>query len=529
MVMAGRAATAADAYLTKVNYITSVPLVLAMDFVYDIKVELVFNKDLIPKGADNFTVTFQSKTLSPQFSILHFDNNNSNSNSDSDNNIPTTSVSVSRRQLEGSRFLHSSSIRVHPTYIGHAVVSPRQLEFTSPSGQRVNVPVRDDEPSAEMQLPVTVLKSDKIVVWEVVFVVSVTLLVIISYVNLGAQLDVENLKETIKKPQVLILGFLLTVIIMPAASWLVGLWLLRDQLLYRVGSFIFACCPAASASTLWTVMFNADKEMAISLQAVSTIASVVTMPLLLYFMDRALQFEGSQQTIQVPYGRLIQTQVVLIVALLIGWYFIGRHERAQKIASKVFKPLTFFILFFIIVFSSIVYWYIYAMFDWQITLASLMITLATYGLSSLLGFLVSFNLDRAIAISISSTYKNSGIAFAVLVVAFKAPDTYINYVPCLTQVLTTSITLYLAYSIYTLINYIRRRNQPDPIQATTPVEESGDTTEVKVKRNSRSGSSGSNKSTKEDDNDEFIAMNVTDVVAGYPPEAQPTTGQPTNV
>lgn len=504
-------ASNANLTLTKVNYITSVPLKLDMNNASNVKIELVFNKDLIIKQkADNFVVTFSSKTLSPQFSIMELDKNNSR-------------ISVSRRQLEGSRFIHSASLKLLPTYIGHAVVSPDTLEYTNANREVIKDSIEDD-PS--MQLKVTVVKSSEGSIWETIFIVSVTILITISYVNLGAQLDIENLKAIVKKPGALILGFFITVLVMPVVSWLVGLWLLRDQLLYRVGSFIFACCPTATASTLWTVMFNSDKELSIGLQAISTLGSLFTMPLLLFFMDKALQLEGdSKQTIQVPYSRLIGGQFGLVIALLIGWYFIGRKESAKKISAKVFKPLTFFILFFIIVFSTVVYWYIYAMFDWQITLSSLVITLVTYCISSLLGFLASFNIDHAVAISISSTYKNSGIAFAVLLVAFESPDTYINFVPCLTQVLTTSIILYLIYLVYILVNYIRRRDQPDPITATPPVAADDGETEVKRERTSRSGSGSSEKSTREVENDEFIAMNVTDVVAGSPGDLQAASQQ----
>lgn len=57
------------------------------------------------------------------------------------------------------------------------------------------------------------------------------------------------------------------------------------------------------------------------------------------------------------------------------------------------------------------------------------------------------DIDHMITISISSTYRNSGIAFAALVVAFQPPDIFIAYVPCLTQVVTTSLIGLVLYSI----------------------------------------------------------------------------------
>lgn len=138
------------------------------------------------------------------------------------------------------------------------------------------------------------------------------------------------------------------------------------------------------------------------------------------------------------------------------------------------------------------------MFDWNIVLNSFVITILTYLISGLLGYLVTFNMDQTIAISIGSTYKNSGVAFAMLLVALEAPFTYIAFVPCLAQVVTTSLTLYLFYSFLRLINLIRRRNQPAPIQASKEDEV---------------GDQGKKSSIE---NDEFIVMNVTDIVPGSP-------------
>lgn len=432
--------------LKQIDYFTKQPLEMNMSSIKEISLNMTFDEDLIQQQVfGDLSVTFNTSTISPQFNILSLDSK-------------STLVPISMEKLRRSNYTYSVKLSLYANYIGHAILQPKSIEYFD-SKTRMPMMQLVDARENSYKLPVTIVQFEGI--WGKVFIISVAIFMLISYINLGAQLDEENVRQIINKPKTLILGFLISALVMPMLSWFVGQWFLKDQLLYRIGSFIFACSPAASASTLWTVMLNSDKELSVGLQVVSTIGALVTMPSLLYLMDKSNLNLGNSSLhhhkIKVPYGRLIQTLLALLMALLIGWRYVGKNERAQKISRRVFRPLVFFVLIFIIVFSSILYWHIYQMFDWNITLASLIITILTYIVAGLLGHFINCDLDRGVAISISSAYKNSGIAFAVLLVAFEAPDTYIAYVPCLTQIVLTSIILYVTYCIKSLIGCCTRR------------------------------------------------------------------------
>jgi len=475
-----------------VAYSVNRPFLMNMGERRNVRVTLFTNieKQFTPRAVKSLRFTFKTSTLSPQFDVLSM-------------NGSSRLLSITR-ELDAS--MYAFELELSANYIGHAVLEPHSIEYNDTTQSRYpGKMVKLMVPSIH-SLHVIITKSEG--VWDTVFIVSVSLFIIITYINLGAQLDTENLRMLVKKPKAIALGFVVTVIVMPLASWFVGKLILDKQVLYRVGSFVFACGPAASASTLWAVMLDSDKELSVGLQVVSTIGALLTMPVLLFLMEYGFNVGGFNRTIKVPYSRLMQTLLVLLIALYVGWRFVGANERSRDISRRIFRPLTFFVLLFIIVFSSVLYWHIYLMFDWKITIASLIITLATYLVSGLLGYLIDFNMDHAVAISIGSTYKNSGIAFAVLLVAFEAPDTYIAYVPCLTQVVTTSLALYLIYCMFKLVNYFRRRGQPAPIRASEGA------TEADVDQAQARQRSGSDKSQE---NDEFIAMNVTDLTLAGPP------------
>lgn len=393
-------------------------------------------------SANSIVVQFKPITLSPQFDIIEFYRTNST--------IPE-SIELTMEQLKANDYTYNSSLNLSATYIGHATLELRSYLLKNGVSSKSNESLTIS--SGQSKLEITVIRHEGIL--DKIFMYSVIIFITISYINLGAQIDTDNVRRLIETPKIIFLGFLIGVTVMPLASWLAGHVFFQHQPMYRIGSFIYACGPAASASVLWTVMFDSDKELSLGLQIASTVGALITMPVLLYAMDKSIDLEG-QYTIKVPYMNLARTLIVLLIALLVGSRLVGHSKRAKQISQRIFRPLTMFVLLFIIVFSSIVYWYIYRMFDWTITIMALVVTSATYIFSGLLGYLLHGNFDHMITISISSTYRNSGIAFAALVVAFQPPDIFIAYVPCLTQVVTTSLIGLVLYSIKSLKSYCSR-------------------------------------------------------------------------
>lgn len=391
--------------------------------------------------ADKLIIQLKPITLSPQFDIIEFNETNS---------TRPEIVELTYEQLKKEKFNHTSSLNLRATYIGHATFEIKSYLMLDGKQSNESLSVAAD---GQDRIDITVIRHEGIL--DKIFMYSVIVFITISYINLGAQIDTENVRRLVETPRVIFLGFLVGVIVMPSASWIMGHIFFKNQPMYRIGSFIYACGPAASASVLWTVMFDSDKELSLGLQIASTVGALFTMPILLYAMDKSIDLEG-QYTIKVPYMNLGRTLIVLLIALLVGSRLVGASKRAKQISQRIFRPLTMFVLLFIIVFSSIVYWYIYRMFDWNITIMALIVTSATYLFSGLLGYIIHRDLNHMITISISSTYRNSGIAFAALVVAFQPPDIFIAYVPCLTQVVTTSLIGLVLYSIKSLRNHYKK-------------------------------------------------------------------------
>lgn len=422
---------------------------LIMDNTTRVYCTLAVDKTALTPSAKSVLIEFRLVTLTPQLKIVEFDQQEQSYPSNQNNTVTTLqSISINAEQLRQDDYIYNSTIYLKATYIGHAVIELKSWLLKSDATNE-SLSIATVATGRQSQ-DITIIRNEGIL--DKIFMYSVIVFITISYINLGAQIDVDNVRRLIETPKIIFLGFLIGITVMPLSSWIAGHLLFQDQPMYRVGSFIYACAPAASASVLWTVMFDADKELSLGLQISSTIGALITMPIFLYAMDKSIDLEG-HYTIKVPYMNLTRTLIVLLVALCIGSRLVGRNKRARQISQRIFRPLTMFVLLFIIIFSSIVYWYVYRMFNLRITLMAFAVTCATYIFSGLLGYIIKRDIDHMITISISSTYRNSGIAFAALVVAFQPPDIFIAYVPCLTQVVTTSLIGLVFYSFKSLKKY----------------------------------------------------------------------------
>lgn len=470
--------------LIKVRHFDEGPFEMKMDETKNVTIviEIYANRSSLV----DIKIAWKARTTLPQFDILKF-------------RPYETVISNFESPTE------TVHIELTADYIGRAILQPDIITVTELQNHKFTTRRIDVSEAGEIRVRVTKDQG----IWGRIFIIGVVLLMITIYANLGAQIDVDNMKQILSRPKTISIGFIICTLTMPIVSWLIFSQLLPNQVFYLIGSYVFACGPAAMASTPWTELLGGDKELSIGLQLMSTIIATLTMPLLLQLTEL---FNGNDELhhIDVPYGSLIELSSVLLVSLFLGYTFIGLKPRFKKISAKIYRPLIFIILLLIIISSSIIYRHIYRMFDWTITLGSALVVLNTLIFSSALGYLINFNKRHALTIGISSIYKNEGIAFTVLLIAYKQPDNYVAYIPCLTQILITSFSFVLIRCVIHTMQAIRRRGQPEPIQTEAP--KNSETNEPNVLSNGDSSRKVEMEPTgakHDEETDEFIALDVT--------------------
>lgn len=109
---------------------------------------------------------------------------------------------------------------------------------------------------------------------QILFTIFVLILVQINNINMGCFLDLEMIRNVLAKPVAPLIGFLCQFLFMPLASFGIGLLLFPGNTSWRLGLFVLGCCPGGTGSNFWTLLFDGDVDLSITMTFVSTIAAL---------------------------------------------------------------------------------------------------------------------------------------------------------------------------------------------------------------------------------------------------------------
>lgn len=161
--------------------------------------------------------------------------------------------------------------------------------------------------------------------------------------GMGLSLSIKDFKNIILFPKAGVIGLVNQLILLPIFGFaLVNLFGLSGAL--AVGVMILAACPGGATSNLITHLSRGDIALSISLTAVTSFITIVTIPLIVNF---AIMHSGEEGSITLPIGEtIIQIMGVTVIPVSIGMFlkkrFPGLSQKADRpvrIASAVFFTL----------------------------------------------------------------------------------------------------------------------------------------------------------------------------------------------
>ena len=152
-------------------------------------------------------------------------------------------------------------------------------------------------------------------------------LTLVLMVGMGASLTPEDYARALRRPKAVAVGLLSQFGWMPLLAYAAIRWLdLRGT--DALGLLLMACTSGGNASNMLTYFSRADLALSISMTAISTLASVLLMPTLLYLYASSL----SATPMKIPYIAVMGTLVVMLVPIALGMWV--RH-RSPTTAAKV--------------------------------------------------------------------------------------------------------------------------------------------------------------------------------------------------
>ncbi len=240
-------------------------------------------------------------------------------------------------------------------------------------------------------------------------------------IGIGLSTNLKDFKSLLKYPKAAILGIISQLILLPVVALFIA-WVFNYDDEVTLGLLLLSLCPSGTGSNIITKMVKGNLALSVSLTALSSIKSLITIPVFigmyLSMMDSSIQLG------ELPYWELsVWVFMLTIFPTVIGIVLAAKLPAVVESTKKVMKWLLPGLLFG--VFVAIMFLDESKSKDIDITI---MIVPAI--VFNLLSMFVSFVFvkvfrvenDQAVAIAVEGGLKNSAIGLLISSQFFNIPS-----------------------------------------------------------------------------------------------------------
>lgn len=152
--------------------------------------------------------------------------------------------------------------------------------------------------------------------------------------SLGLNLEGKDFVLVFKRFKAVVAGMIGQLVALPLLAWVIARMMNLDPIL-SIGLVLIACCPGGSSSNIFSMLAKGDVALSVSLTAVSSIITLITVPAIMQWVTAAV---GESYGITLPIGSLLmQNLVTMLLPILLG---IGVRHWWSNTAAKIEKVLS---------------------------------------------------------------------------------------------------------------------------------------------------------------------------------------------
>jgi BASS family bile acid:Na+ symporter len=151
--------------------------------------------------------------------------------------------------------------------------------------------------------------------------------------GMGLSLTKVDFRRVLQYPKAVLLGFLNQIVLLPLIAFgLIQLYDVSNEI--AMGVMILSACPGGPTSNLVTHLAKGDTALSVTLTAVNSIVTILTIPVIVNF---ALGEFSSGEEVVSPVGAIIGSLIVIIaIPLIIG---MAIKNKKPQVAKKMDKPV----------------------------------------------------------------------------------------------------------------------------------------------------------------------------------------------
>jgi len=166
--------------------------------------------------------------------------------------------------------------------------------------------------------------------------------------GLGLGLNVSDFTRVVKKPKDFIVGFISQVILLPIIA-IILISIITLPLEIAVGVMIIAAAPGGVTSNILTKFAGGDVALSVTLTAVVSLLSVLTVPFIVFNSANFLGLEITKEISMI----IISVKMFFVVTVPVIFGMIVRSLMSDFIISKTLIIQRLSVILFLIVFISI--------------------------------------------------------------------------------------------------------------------------------------------------------------------------------
>ncbi|HYH98030.1 bile acid:sodium symporter family protein [Hyalangium sp.] len=228
--------------------------------------------------------------------------------------------------------------------------------------------------------------------------------------GLGLSLTLADFTRVIAFPRAVLVGLLCQMVLLPWVCFAIAkLSGLPPEL--AVGLMLLAASPGGATSNLFSHLAKGDVALNITLTAINSVLTVVTLPLIVNLsLDH---FLGESRAIPLQFGKVAQIFVVVLGPVSLGMLLKKKRPQLSEQLKKPVKLLS--ALFLVLVVAAAVYKEraIIGSYFPQVGAAALAFNLASMFLGYFLPRLLRLNREQSIAIGMEIGIHNGTLAIAI--------------------------------------------------------------------------------------------------------------------
>jgi len=169
--------------------------------------------------------------------------------------------------------------------------------------------------------------------------------------GMGLSLTDKDFKNIFVQPKAVIIGLCCQMVLLPVIAYMIARFIHMDPV-FKVGLMIIAACPGGATSNLITYLLRGNVALSISMTAINSMITLITIPLIVHFSLEAFIHEN--ENIILPVGEtIIKVFLITIVPAFLGTRI---RKNYPDFAIRLERPLRVLLpLLLLVVYAGVIF------------------------------------------------------------------------------------------------------------------------------------------------------------------------------